>query len=80
LFKQRDSLIGTVNVELDSLKESQAMAELAQESLFEAAELEEVTSLCTHALFFQIFPDRRLYTGQLQHSCTGPREECSQYP
>ena len=31
------------------------MAELAQEILFQAAELEEVTPLCTHA-FFQIFP------------------------
>lgn len=59
LFKQRDSLIGTVNLELDILKETQAMGELAQEILFKAAELEEVTPLCTLA-FFQIFPDRLL--------------------
>lgn len=80
LFKQRDSLIGTVNLELDILKETQAMAELAQEILFNAAELGEVTPLCTHA-FFQIFPgllpsDR----ADPEHSCIRSWEECNWFP
>lgn len=61
-------------MELDILKETQAMAELAQEILFSAAELGEVTPLCTHA-FFQIFPgllpsDRAGSRAQL-HSALG---------
>lgn len=50
LFKQRDSLIGTVNLELDILQERQAMAELAQEILSAMQQSRGGHTPCTHAL------------------------------